>query len=104
MTSAAQPSRLKRATAIGTGIAIALFIASELSGVFGHRFWAHIFEWQASLLQAFIPPHNIGTPEQPLYEGTPVHLFAWYVGVALSVPLYITIAYAILRLIRFRAL
>jgi hypothetical protein len=47
-----------------------------------------ILLWQVGLLFSLVPAHNIGTPEQPFYEGTPIHLLAIPAGILLGVPIY----------------
>jgi hypothetical protein len=47
-----------------------------------------ILLWQVGLLVTALPPHNIGTPEQPFYEGTPVQLIAIPLGILIGVPIY----------------
>ena len=54
--------------------------------------------WQATLLVDTVPAHNIGTPEKPFYEGTPLHLLVFGLGVLLGVPIYTFLAYATLWL------
>ena len=100
----ASSGQFRQALVLGLAIAIALFVFSELAVYFGFGRWARIIEWQASLFQSLVPAHNIGTVDHPVYEGTPVHLVAWYVGVILSAPLYIALVYAALLLKRDRAL
>lgn len=45
-----------------------------------------------------IPPHNIGTTEEPFYEATPVHLFAGLGLAFFSILLYPTVTYILLSL------
>jgi hypothetical protein len=40
---------------------------------------------------------NLGTPEQPMYEATPVHALAGLTGIVLSAVVYIGLLYALLR-------
>ena len=47
-------------------------------------------------------PPNPGTPEKPLYEGTPVFFFAFAVGLGLSWAFYSTVVFLILWLWRWR--
>ena len=100
----ASSGQFKQAVMLGLALAIALFVFSGVALYFGFGKWARIIEWQASLFQSLVPAHNIGTVDQPVYEGTPVQLVAWYVGVILSAPLYIVVVYAALLLKRNRAL
>jgi hypothetical protein len=95
-----QRGLLKRAILYGTIVALGLFVASEVAFETGHGRLARLLEWQASLLQSTVPTPTFGTKENPIYEGTPLHIFAWYVGVVLSIPMYSAIAYAALALRR----
>jgi hypothetical protein len=52
--------------------------------------------WPAMLLVGLVPPHNIGTTDNPFYEGTPVHLAAATLGLVLCAILYSAIAYVLL--------
>jgi hypothetical protein len=42
------------------------------------------------------PGLNIGTPERPFYEGTPIHLMAWTLGAGLTWLLYVLMARVVL--------
>jgi hypothetical protein len=95
-----QASPFKLALIWGGVIALSLFIASELAIALGHASMARALVWPSSLVQALVPTPNLGTPERPIYEGTPPHLLAWYVGAALTFPLYVGAIYAVLVLRR----
>ena len=97
-----QPLPFKWALAWGCGIALALFAASEVALSLGHVSVARLLVWPSSLVQALVPTPNLGTSAHPIYEGTPLHLLAWYVGVALTFPLYVAVAYVITLLKRGR--
>jgi hypothetical protein len=45
------------------------------------------------ILVALVPPHNIGTAQQPVYEGTPIHLVVALAGVPLCALIYTLAAY-----------
>jgi hypothetical protein len=94
---------IQLALILGFVIALILFGASELAIASDYGRWARVLEWQAALFQNLIPAPNLGTAERPLYEGTPLHLVAWYVGVMLSFPMYTAGAYIALA-VRQRAL
>lgn len=53
--------------------------------------------WQNGLLQEFIPLNNIGTPAQPVYEGTPVNLMGFFASIPLGFVIYGAVAYVALR-------
>jgi hypothetical protein len=61
-----------------------------------HGAFTKFILWPAILLVGLVPRHNVGTPDKPFYEGTPIHLFAAYLGFVLSLILYTGIAYALL--------
>jgi hypothetical protein len=56
-----------------------------------------VLTWPNSLLQTLVPCHNVGTPESPLCEGTPVNLLAYILSYALAWTSYSVIAYLALR-------
>ena len=56
--------------------------------------------WQNSLLQHFAPLHNIGTPERPIYVGTPINFLAFLASIPLSIVIYSAVAYVALYLFR----
>jgi hypothetical protein len=62
---------------------------------------AWIFYWQGYLLQSCIPAPNLGSPDHPLYEATPAHFVAFYLGIPFGVLLYSLLAFAVLG--RFRS-
>ena len=55
---------------------------------------ARILLWQVTLLAQGVPHGNIGTPEHPVYEGSPLDLIPVFVGVPLGIPIYTLAAYA----------
>ncbi len=57
---------------------------------------ARIFLWQVTLLAQGVPHGNIGTPEHPVYEGSPLDLIPVFVGVPLGIPIYTLVTYAAL--------
>jgi hypothetical protein len=63
--------------------------------------WVFLFPW--AVLGTLIPHPNIGTPEHPFYEGTPLDLTAAVIGLAMSGLMNIVIAYYVApRLHRLR--
>jgi len=55
---------------------------------------AGILLWQVTLLAQGVPHGNIGTPEHPVYEGSPLDLIPVFVGVPLGIPIYTLVSYA----------
>jgi hypothetical protein len=43
------------------------------------------------------PGFNIGTPDKPLYEATPVQALAGLIGIGLSAIIYVSLLYVLLR-------
>jgi len=50
------------------------------------------------LAVSLVPASNIGTPEKPMYEGTPLHLLAALASVPLCALVYSVFAYTLLAL------
>jgi hypothetical protein len=78
-----------------------------ITGFFALRYgeWlpGMVLLWPAWGLLAALPCFNVGTPEQPRCEGTPIHLAAAVLGVALAFFFYAVVAYALLTLHERRA-
>ena len=53
--------------------------------------------WPNTLLQHLAPAPNIGMPDHPLYEGTPLNFFAFLVSFPFAVVVYAAVAYVCLR-------
>jgi hypothetical protein len=54
--------------------------------------------WPLPLLARLVPHGNIGTTENPVYEGSPLDLFAALIGLGISALFYGGLVYAILAL------
>lgn len=52
--------------------------------------------WQNELLQSLTPKFNVGSVEQPMYEGTPLNFLAFLLSVPLGVVVYAAGAYVLL--------
>ena len=52
--------------------------------------------WPNTLLQSLAPLGNVGTPERPIYEGTPLNFLAFFASIPLAFVIYTAAAYAIL--------
>ena len=57
---------------------------------------ARVFYWQGYLLAHWLPAPNIGTADRPLYEATPIHVMAFFMGIPVGVVVYSVLAFAIL--------
>lgn len=78
---------------VATGLLLAAAYAFD---VLGYRELSNLLFWQNELLQSLCPQVNIGTPENPVYEGTPLNLLA-FIASFLGVLIYGVAAYAVLR-------
>jgi hypothetical protein len=89
-------SRLWRvASALGIGIVLtgALSGGAFLAHNAGAEPIARVLFWPNTLLQELVSPHNIGTPTQPLYEGTPLNFLAFLASFPLGLLAYSVVAY-----------
>jgi hypothetical protein len=73
-----------------TAVALTVFIQSRGNAI------SLIVLWPLPLLARFVPHGNIGTAEHPVYEGSPLDLFAALIGLAVSGCFYGGLVYAIL--------
>ena len=60
----------------------------------------NILYWQGFLLQNLIPAPNIGTSSHPIYEATPLHIVAYFLGIPLGFVVYSLLAFVLLSLTR----
>jgi hypothetical protein len=63
----------------------------------GAELVSEILFWPNTLMQSLVPVHNIGTPEHPFYEGTPVNIAAFFVSFPLGILVYSAVAYVFVR-------
>ena len=52
--------------------------------------------WPNTVLQYLLSAPNIGTPDHPVYEGTPLNLLAFSVSFPFAVMIYGAVAYVVL--------
>jgi hypothetical protein len=95
--------RILLAFAIGVLATAVLFALSFAADFFGFTSLANGLLWQNTLLQSFAPLGNMGTPEHPVYEGTPLNFLAFLASVPLGIVVYSVMAYAALSMVRRRA-
>jgi hypothetical protein len=95
--------RILLAIAIGVLVTTALLALSFAADSFGFTSLSNGLLWQNMLLQSFAPLGNLGTPEHPVYEGTPLNFLAFLVSIPLGVIIYGFVAYAALSVARRRA-
>ena len=82
------------AIAIGLLVtAITAFAASALSSESARE----ILFWPNTLLQSLVPAPNVGTPDHPVYEGTPLNSLAFLVSFPFAVIVYGAVAYVFLH-------
>jgi hypothetical protein len=84
-------------------VALAVVVGSALTavgilliGVNGPDWLGWVFLFPGTLLGTLMPHPNIGTPEHPFHEGTPLDLPAAVIGLAMSALMNIVIAYYVL--------
>ena len=63
----------------------------------GAELFSEILFLPNTLTQSLVPLHNIGTTAQPLYEGTPLNIAAFFMSFSLAILVYGTAAYIFLR-------
>lgn len=87
------------AVAISAGILLtaALTFAAYWAYEAGADGAARALSWPNTLLQFLVPCHNIGTAEQPVCEGTPINLLAYFLSFPLSIAVYTTATYVYMR-------
>ena len=85
--------------AIGIGIlfttitAAAAYFASRS----GSNSLSQFIFWPNTALQALVPAANIGSPEHPIYESTPLNILAFIGSFPVATFIYALIAYMFLR-------
>jgi hypothetical protein len=88
--------RLIPALLIGLLLTGGLFGLSLLAANAGLESLARGLLWPNTLLQGLAPLGNIGTPERPIYEGTPLNFLAFLASIPLGLVIYTAAAYVIL--------
>jgi len=76
--------------ALGVGTLVTAMTATLSYFAFhaGAELLSEILFWPNTLMQSLVPLHNIGVPEHPFYEGTPVNIAAFFVSFPLSILVY----------------
>jgi hypothetical protein len=85
------------ALAIGTVLRLALLGLAAAADSAGLAGLADTLFWQNGLMQYFAPLQNIGTPERPIYEGTPINFLAFLASIPLGIVIYSLAAYVALQ-------
>jgi hypothetical protein len=92
--------------AIGVGVVLTIVMTtlSFAASSAGRESLSEILLWPNTLLQNLVPivygRPNIGTPEHPLYEGTPVNIAALFLSFPIAILVYSAVAYLVMRQIR----
>jgi len=95
--------RMWVAVAIGIFITLILLALAYVASSAGMKTLAQVLFWQNSVLQELIPSHNIGTLENPVYEGTPLNFLAFACSIPFGFMIYGIIAYIMLSYRKRRA-
>ena len=87
-----------KALAIGTLVTFSSFGASWAASTTSLLWFAHFLYWQGWWLQTFLPCLNVGSPANPICEGTPLNLVVFVLGLPFGVILYSLVAYVALSI------
>jgi hypothetical protein len=85
------------ALAVGIFAAAATAAASYFASSSGEQTLSEVLFWPNSALQALLPVPNIGTPDHPIYEGTPLNILAFFASFPFATLVYAGLAYLVLR-------
>jgi hypothetical protein len=85
------------ALAIGALLTVGTATAAYVANRAGSDFASEILFWPNTVLQALVPAHNMGTPDHPLYEGTPLNFFAFLASFPFAMVIYAAVAYLFVR-------
>jgi hypothetical protein len=88
------------ASILGIVITLLLLASAFAADSAGHPDLARALLWHNGLLQGVIPLNNIGTPAQPVHEGTPLNLIGFFASIPLGFVIYGVAAYIALRFLR----
>ena len=91
------------AAAFGVLLTLLLLAFAVAANAAGHDDVARVLFWPNGFLQGLVGRHNIGTPEDPFYEGTPLNFLAYVASIPFGFVVYGAIAYVAIRLMRRRA-
>jgi len=85
--------------AVGLGVLLTVVFTASAKAAYeaGATFVSKLLLWPNTLLQSLVPCLNIGSPEAPFCEGTPLHLLVFGASELLSVAVYASIAYILIR-------
>ena len=86
-----------KASIFGIAFTLLLLTGAFVADSAGHSGLARAIFWQNGLLQAAVPLNNIGTAQEPVYEGTPLNLMAFVASIPLGFIIYGVAGYVALR-------
>jgi len=89
--------QLLKSASIGIVITLATLAAAYGLDELGFADISRIVFWPNALMQSFVPAHNIGTVDVPIYEGTPLNFAAFVVSIPLGAIIYSLVAHIFLR-------
>jgi hypothetical protein len=84
----------------GTGITLVLLGSSWFAYDRGQTKVSRVLYWQGAALQTLAPHPNLGTAEDPIYEGTPVDAVFYFAGIPAGIFVYSLLAFVFLRYAR----
>jgi hypothetical protein len=87
---------LRIIVALAIGIFVTALTAAVASALSSDSARELVF-WPNTLLQYLVRAPNVGTPDHPLYEGTALNFFAFFVSFPFAVVVYAAVAYVCLR-------
>ena len=85
------------ASLIGIAATLVLLAGAFAADASGFPNLARSLFWQNGLLQSLVPQGNIGTPESPVYEGSPLNYLAFLASIPLGFAAYGCLAYVALK-------
>lgn len=89
-----------KASIFGIAFTLLLLACAFAADSAGHPGLARAIFWQNGLLQSAVPLNNIGTAQEPVYEGTPLNIMAFFASIPLGFIIYGVAAYVALRFLR----
>ena len=82
---------------LGIGVGVTAVTAAVAWALAGPGSAGGLIFWPNALLQYLVPTPNIGTPDQPFYDFTPLKFVALVASVPLAIIVYSALAYVLLR-------
>jgi hypothetical protein len=84
----------------GIALTLLLLACTFAADSAGHPSLAQGMFWQNGLLQSAVPLNSIGAMQEPVYEGTPLNIMAFFASIPLGFIIYGVAAYVALRFLR----